>query len=204
MEMKRSAWASLAMAVRSSSGIKESSERVNTTSAPGRRCLIILPRRSATSRHKSFSIKPVGPMVPVSWPPCPASITMRPILRPRARVKRGLAVVSWLRGEQRVGQGSVLEVVLDTFRVAAGCEAPNWGVDLAIAIRFDIICLRAANIVALVDIGGIMRGARNFQNCGGRLLSVEIDQKLRRIFGEMEATYSLTRFTFRTMRTTPA
>src|ERR1700730_15508980 len=46
-----------------------------------------LPPRKATSRHKSFSIKPVGPMVPVSCPPCPASMTMRPIFRPRARDK---------------------------------------------------------------------------------------------------------------------
>src|SRR5882672_1318973 len=46
-----------------------------------------LPTRSATSRHKSFSIRPVGPMVPVSRPPCPASMTMRPIFKPRARDK---------------------------------------------------------------------------------------------------------------------
>src|SRR3984893_16297949 len=46
-----------------------------------------LPTRKATSRHKSFSIKPVGPMVPVSCPPCPASITMRPIFRPKPRDK---------------------------------------------------------------------------------------------------------------------
>src|ERR1700682_1617504 len=47
---------------------------------------MILPRRCATSRHKSFSINPVGPIVPVSWPPCPASITMRLIFRPSVRV----------------------------------------------------------------------------------------------------------------------
>src|SRR6267143_3983243 len=46
-----------------------------------------LPTRSATSRHKSFSMRPVGPMVPVSCPPCPASMTMRPIFKPRARDK---------------------------------------------------------------------------------------------------------------------
>src|SRR5437588_4093065 len=48
---------------------------------------MIFPSRSATSRHKSFSIKPVGPIVPVSCPPCPGSITRRPIFRPRVRVK---------------------------------------------------------------------------------------------------------------------
>src|SRR5438046_8689353 len=47
---------------------------------------MIFPSRSATSRHKSFSIKPVGPMVPVSWPPCPGSITILPIFRPKVRV----------------------------------------------------------------------------------------------------------------------
>src|ERR1700720_4992857 len=60
---------------------------------------MILPRRCATSRHKSFSIRPVGPMVPVSWPPCPASITMRPIFRPSVRVK-----VDW---PSRVGSAAL-------------------------------------------------------------------------------------------------
>src|SRR5579885_1828056 len=48
---------------------------------------MILPRRRATSRQRSFSIRPVGPIVPVSCPPWPASITMRPIFNPKARVK---------------------------------------------------------------------------------------------------------------------
>src|SRR5579863_1198648 len=56
-------------------------------SAAGSFCWIILPKRRATSRHKSFSIKPVGPTVPVSCPPWPASITMRPIFSPSARVR---------------------------------------------------------------------------------------------------------------------
>src|SRR5262249_9357637 len=41
----------------------------------------------ATSRHKSFSIRPVGPIVPVSCPPWPASTTIRLIFNPSARVK---------------------------------------------------------------------------------------------------------------------
>src|SRR5580700_8011087 len=67
-------------------------------SAPGKRCWMILPSRSATSRHKSFSIKPVGPIVPVSWPPWPGSMTIRPIFKPNARVK-----VDW---PSRVGWGA--------------------------------------------------------------------------------------------------
>src|SRR5690242_4316088 len=55
-------------------------------SAEGRLREINLPSRSATSRHRSFSIRPLGPIVPVSWPPCPGSITMRPIFNPSARV----------------------------------------------------------------------------------------------------------------------
>src|SRR6266849_2403583 len=47
---------------------------------------MIFPSRSATSRHRSFSINPVGPIVPVSCPPWPASITILPIFRPSARV----------------------------------------------------------------------------------------------------------------------
>src|SRR5580704_16947049 len=32
-------------------------------------------------------MRPVGPIVPVSWPPWPGSMTMRPIFSPSARVK---------------------------------------------------------------------------------------------------------------------
>ncbi len=74
------------MFVRSSNGTNVSSERVYTTSAPGNFCSIIFPNRSATSRHRSFSINPVGPIVPVSCPPWPASITILPIFKPSARV----------------------------------------------------------------------------------------------------------------------
>ena len=48
----------------------------------------------ATSSERSFSIRPLGPMVPVSWPPWPASITMRLVLSPSARVRESLADVS--------------------------------------------------------------------------------------------------------------
>src|SRR5437016_14676020 len=47
---------------------------------------MIFPNRSATSRHRSFSIKPVGPTVPVACPQWPASITILPIFKPSARV----------------------------------------------------------------------------------------------------------------------
>ena len=50
------------------------------------RSSISLPTRSATSSTSSFSSRPCGPCVPWSWPPWPASITMRPTLRPSARV----------------------------------------------------------------------------------------------------------------------
>src|ERR1700723_1552785 len=58
-----------------------------------------LPRRSAISRQRSFSIKPCGPIVPVSCPPCPASITIRLIFNPKARVSE--------RFPSRVGFDSV-------------------------------------------------------------------------------------------------
>ena len=46
------------------------------------------PRRCAMARETSFSRRPLwGPMEPVSWPPCPASITMRLIFRPKARIR---------------------------------------------------------------------------------------------------------------------
>src|SRR5271168_3597333 len=61
---------------------------------------MILPSRKATSRHKSFSINPVGPIVPVSCPPWPASITMRPIFNPSARVR--------VDCPSRVGGGALL------------------------------------------------------------------------------------------------
>src|SRR5579863_1729342 len=60
---------------------------------------MIFPSRSATSRHKSFSISPVGPIVPVSWPPWPGSITMRPILSPNTRVSECSPLrVGWATG----------------------------------------------------------------------------------------------------------
>ena len=107
------------MFVRSSSGTKVSSERVYTTSAPGSRCSIIFPSRSATSRHRSFSIKPVGPIVPVSWPPWPASITILPIFKPSVRVS-----VDW---PSRVGCGVLAGRTKSGFAPAA---AVFNGVDL--------------------------------------------------------------------------
>src|ERR1017187_7058167 len=41
-------------------------------------------------------------MVPVSWPPCPASITIRPIFSPRARIRlrspSAVGEASWMAG----------------------------------------------------------------------------------------------------------
>ncbi len=55
-------------------------------SAPSRSCSS-LPSRSATSSTTSFSSMPSTPSVPESWPPCPASMTMRPIFKPSARTR---------------------------------------------------------------------------------------------------------------------
>src|SRR5579862_7377046 len=55
------------------------------TSLP-RRSSIRAPSRFATSRTRSFSRKPSGPTVPVSWPPCPGSRTIRPTFRPSTRI----------------------------------------------------------------------------------------------------------------------
>jgi len=46
-----------------------------------------LPKRRPTSSTRSFSSRPFGPIVPVSWPPWPGSITILPIFKPRARIK---------------------------------------------------------------------------------------------------------------------
>src|ERR1039457_7177336 len=51
------------------------------------RSSISLPRRWETSRTRSFSRRPLGPSVPLSWPPWPGSMTTRLILRPRARMR---------------------------------------------------------------------------------------------------------------------
>src|ERR1039458_9035584 len=52
-----------------------------------RRSSMSLPRRWETSRTRSFSRRPLGPSVPLSWPPWPGSMTTRLILRPRARMR---------------------------------------------------------------------------------------------------------------------
>jgi len=97
MEMNKSAFDSLAMRVRSSSGMKVSSARYTQLPHPQALPNNLSSRNAAHPGHKSFSISPVGPIVPVSWPPCPASITMRPIFSPSVRVKVELAVARWAK-----------------------------------------------------------------------------------------------------------
>src|SRR5258708_6312834 len=72
---------------------------------------MIFPSRNATSRHRSFSIKPVGPIVPVSWPPWPASITILPIFSPSARVS--------VDCPSRVGWGLLAGRIKSGFALAA-------------------------------------------------------------------------------------
>src|ERR1017187_7732235 len=54
-----------------------------------------LPRRWETSRTRSFSRRPLGPSVPLSWPPWPGSMTTRLILRPRARMREFCPELVW-------------------------------------------------------------------------------------------------------------
>ena len=75
IERNRSAPSRLAIAVRSWSGMKTSVSRVSTTSTPGCFSQQLLSR-SATSSTSSASLTPL-PCAPGSWPPCPASMTMR-------------------------------------------------------------------------------------------------------------------------------
>ena len=79
METNRSPREVFAIAVRSSSARKRSSLRVSTTSNPAARSR--LARRRAIASVTSFSRTRRGPMAPGSWPPCPASTTMRRIGR---------------------------------------------------------------------------------------------------------------------------
>ncbi len=74
-ETKRSPWRALAMAVRSSSATNVSSRRVSTTSKP--LAWSRFASRFAMARVTSFSRTRVGPMAPVSCPPCPASTMTR-------------------------------------------------------------------------------------------------------------------------------
>ena len=93
IERKRSAPSRLAMAVRSSSGMKTSVSRVITTSMPG--CFSSsFCTRSATSSVSSASLMPL-PCAPGSWPPWPASMTTRETLEPELARERELAVRSW-------------------------------------------------------------------------------------------------------------
>src|ERR1035438_8827738 len=59
------------------------------------RSSISLPRRWETSRTRSFSRRPLGPSVPLSWPPWPGSMTTRLILRPRARMREFCPELVW-------------------------------------------------------------------------------------------------------------
>src|ERR1039458_4218739 len=60
-----------------------------------RRSSMSLPRRWETSRTRSFSRRPLGPSVPLSWPPWPGSMTTRLILRPRARMREFCPELVW-------------------------------------------------------------------------------------------------------------
>src|ERR1017187_10704296 len=60
-----------------------------------RRSSMSLPRRWETSRTRSFSRRPLGPSVPLSWPPWPGSMTTRIILRRRARMREFCPELVW-------------------------------------------------------------------------------------------------------------
>ena len=70
MDRNRSAFSALASFVRASRGTEASSDRVMTT-VDLIRSSINWERRLATSSETSFSFSPLGPIVPVSCPPCP-------------------------------------------------------------------------------------------------------------------------------------
>src|SRR5664279_1164169 len=63
-------------------------------------------------------------MVPVSWPPCPASITMRPIFNPRARIRlrspSAVGDASWMAGASYADAGDVLLLLPRDFLSFAG------------------------------------------------------------------------------------
>src|SRR5271157_1721073 len=65
-----------------------------------------LPRRCATSRTRSFSRRPLGPSVPLSWPPWPGSMTTRLILRPRERMREFCPELVW-RAALAISSGAV-------------------------------------------------------------------------------------------------
>src|ERR1039457_3475231 len=63
--------------------------------AAAMRSSISLPRRWETSRTRSFARRPLGPSVPLSWPPWPGSMTTRLILRPSARMREFCPELVW-------------------------------------------------------------------------------------------------------------
>ena len=86
IEINRSAPNWLAIAVRSSRGIKLSLLRVRNTSVPRRSSSTCLSWRE-TVRTKFFSLRPSRPIVPESRPPWPGSITIRPTFKPKTLVR---------------------------------------------------------------------------------------------------------------------
>src|ERR1019366_4334975 len=79
-----------------------------------------LPRRWETSRTRSFSRRPLGPSVPLSWPPWPGSMTTRLILRPRARMSEFWPELVW-RAALAISSGGAC--VVEGGAVTAGLEA---------------------------------------------------------------------------------
>src|SRR5437588_9522212 len=120
-------------------------------SAEGRLRAINLPNRRATSRHRSFSIRPVEPIVPVSWPPWPGSMTMRPILSPNTRVKE----CSPLRVGFAAGSGPMLSAILLSDSVVGTAAAATLG-EVGIGRR-DVEALTDRGNNPSAGLGGLSR-----------------------------------------------
>src|SRR5271165_2091134 len=106
------------------------------TSAPSRDSSSF-PSRNATSSTRSFSSSPFGPIVPVSCPPCPASITMRPIFSPSARIKlrspSAVGEASWIVGASIADAATVFLLLRDFL---SGATVTAVGAAVAFALVF--------------------------------------------------------------------
>ncbi len=76
---------------------------------------MIFPSRSATSRHRSFSINPVGPIVPVSCPPWPGIDHDPPNLQSQGPRKRRLPIPRRRRRRRRLNQVRLRAQFFDDF-----------------------------------------------------------------------------------------
>src|SRR5262249_36078544 len=91
------------------------------------------------------------PMVPVSWPPCPASTTILPIFSPSARIRERspLCVGAAVRAEAAVLAGSGVFFLRLLRLDSCGAIAWNVGPEVGLLLKLDGLSMAVSSTTIL-------------------------------------------------------